>query len=101
MKNPNDPIGNRIRDITAGSVVPQPTAPPRIPNHMLRTKKVLLRTNIYLRILRGGQDHHRRRLVKVNNLLSVIQEVSQANKLLSAHIKGHDVQNVVREAYVP
>jgi len=25
MKNPNDPIGNRIRDLPAGGTVPQPT----------------------------------------------------------------------------
>jgi hypothetical protein len=29
MKNPNDPIGNRIRDLPASSAVPQQTAPLR------------------------------------------------------------------------
>jgi hypothetical protein len=28
MKNPNDPIGNRMRNLPAYSAVPQPTAPP-------------------------------------------------------------------------
>ena len=31
MKNPNDPIGNRIRNLPACSALPQPAAPPRIP----------------------------------------------------------------------
>ena len=31
MKNSNDTIGNRIRDLPACSAVPQPTAPPRGP----------------------------------------------------------------------
>jgi hypothetical protein len=29
--NPNDPIGNRIRDLSACSTVPQPAVPPRTP----------------------------------------------------------------------
>ena len=31
MKNSNDTIGNRTRDLPACSTVPQPTAPPRVP----------------------------------------------------------------------
>jgi hypothetical protein len=31
MKNSNDTIGNRTRDLPACSTVPQPTAPPRTP----------------------------------------------------------------------
>ena len=31
MKNSNDTIGNRTRDLPACSAVPQPTAPPRTP----------------------------------------------------------------------
>jgi len=31
MKNSNDTIGNRTRDLPACSAMPQPTAPPRIP----------------------------------------------------------------------
>jgi len=33
MKNFNDTIGNRTRDLPACSAVPQPTAPPRAPLH--------------------------------------------------------------------
>jgi len=33
MKNSNDIIGNRIRDLPACSAVPQPTALPRAPNY--------------------------------------------------------------------
>jgi len=32
MKNSNDTIGNRTRDLPACSAVPQPTALPRAPN---------------------------------------------------------------------
>jgi len=32
MKNSNDTIGNRTRDLPACSAVPQPTAPPRVPD---------------------------------------------------------------------
>ena len=32
MKNSNDAIGNRTRDLPACRAVPQPTAPPRAPN---------------------------------------------------------------------
>ena len=32
MKNSNDTIGNRTRDLPACSAVPQPTAPPRANN---------------------------------------------------------------------
>ena len=30
MKNSNDPIGNRTRDLPACNAVPQPTEPPRV-----------------------------------------------------------------------
>jgi len=32
MKNSNDTIGNRTRELPAYSAVPQPTAPPPIPD---------------------------------------------------------------------
>jgi hypothetical protein len=32
IKNSNNTIGNRSRDLRVGSAVPQPTAPPRAPN---------------------------------------------------------------------
>ena len=32
MKNSNDTIGDRTRDLLAYSAVPQPTAPPRAPS---------------------------------------------------------------------
>ena len=34
MKNSNDTIGNRTRDLSACSAEPQPTAPPRAPQHI-------------------------------------------------------------------
>jgi hypothetical protein len=37
----NDTIGNRTRELPACSTVPQPTAPPRIPRHMVIYLKYL------------------------------------------------------------
>jgi hypothetical protein len=39
MKNSNDKIGNRARDLTACSAVPQPTAPLRAPIRVSLTAK--------------------------------------------------------------
>ena len=51
MKNSNDTIGNRTRDLPACSVVPQPTAPLRAPviahwpdKSILITEKVIVQT---------------------------------------------------------
>ena len=38
MKNCNDTIGNRTRDLPACSAVPQPTAPPRAPTPTVRRR---------------------------------------------------------------
>jgi hypothetical protein len=40
MKNSNDTIGNRTRDLPAGRAVPQPTAPPRADGMLKETKIV-------------------------------------------------------------
>jgi len=37
MKNSNDTIGNRTRDLPACSALPQPTAPPRTPSSVKKT----------------------------------------------------------------
>ena len=41
LKNSSDTIGNRIRDLPAGSAVPQPTAAPRAPSMLVRYIKLL------------------------------------------------------------
>ena len=40
MKNSNDAIGNRTRDLAACSAVPEPTAPPGAPQTSLRSVKI-------------------------------------------------------------
>jgi hypothetical protein len=40
MKNPNDPIGNRIRDLPACSAVPQQTELPRNPVNLIGDREV-------------------------------------------------------------
>ena len=50
MKNCNDTIGNRTRDLPACSAVPQPTAPPRAPKtspQFSEIKKVDVQTEAY------------------------------------------------------
>jgi hypothetical protein len=54
MKNSNDTIGNRTRDLPACCAVPQPTAPPRSPMQkscflILQKVKVLLPTALSCR----------------------------------------------------
>ena len=41
MKNSNDTIGNRTRDLPACSAVPQPTAPPRAPVYGKRAGEII------------------------------------------------------------
>jgi hypothetical protein len=64
MKNSNDTIGNRTRDLLACSAVPQPTAPPRAPNSIVtdynlwvKTKREVIaeqdRTNAVLLVARA------------------------------------------------
>ena len=48
MKNSNNTIGNRTRDLPARSAVPQPTAPPRVPNdNKVSNEKALCLADIY------------------------------------------------------
>ena len=42
MKNSNDTIGNRTRDLPACSAVPQPTAPPRAQTLYLLTNDLFM-----------------------------------------------------------
>jgi hypothetical protein len=39
MKNSNDTIGNRTRDLSTCSAVAQPTAPPHAPNGKMAVEK--------------------------------------------------------------
>jgi hypothetical protein len=47
MKNSNDTIGNRTRDLPACSAVPEPTAPPRAQVHGINSVKIQY-TNVIL-----------------------------------------------------
>jgi len=44
MRNPNNKIGNRTRDLPTFSAVPQPTAPPRTPRKKLQVLLLILFT---------------------------------------------------------
>jgi len=62
MKNSNDTIGNRTRDLPACSAVPQPTAPPRAPYTLS-----LLYLIITQLIMRLECDRQYRKLTKTKN----------------------------------
>jgi len=47
MKNFNDTIGNRTRDLPACSAVPQPTAPPRTPSIYVLHVKIKVKQSRY------------------------------------------------------
>ena len=49
MKNSNDTIGNRTRDLPNCSAVPQPTAPPRTPRLLRHATLIFLRIVIHRR----------------------------------------------------
>jgi hypothetical protein len=48
MKNSSDTIGNRTRGLPTCSAVPQPTAPPRIPNIYGRLNKLNVSDNAWI-----------------------------------------------------
>jgi hypothetical protein len=50
MKNSNDTIGNRTRDLPACSAVPQPTAPPRAPRLQADVQEIVV---LFLAAVRG------------------------------------------------
>jgi hypothetical protein len=54
MKNSNDTIGNRNRDLPACSAMPQPTAPPGAPHFYVQFQKQTL--IFYLQTTRHGAD---------------------------------------------
>jgi len=58
MKNSNDTIGNRTRDLPACSAVPQPTAPPRVPDTTLHS---LFYLETALHVSGGTSTHHQER----------------------------------------
>jgi len=48
MKNSNDTIGNRARDLPACSAVPQPTAPPLAPKEHTYHHKITTELTLYV-----------------------------------------------------
>ena len=64
MKNSNDTIGNRTRDLLACSTVPQPTEPPRAPSSSLVLLFTVMCSDIFMYVtytsitqfLLGGPD---------------------------------------------
>jgi hypothetical protein len=57
MKNSNDIIGNRTRDLPASSAVPQPIAPPRGPKHVgnrnKQRRKIVHQDGFVYKIIQG------------------------------------------------
>ena len=66
MKNSNDTIGNRTRDLPICSAVPQPTAPPRAPTHRHMVMKLrmsgaisLIHPYVFMACTRASLTFHR------------------------------------------
>ena len=72
MKNSNDTIGNRTRDLLTCSTVPQPTAPPRSPfAEMVQTKfmcedKEGLRLDVFLIIANKHTEFSQKIIFKLH-----------------------------------
>ena len=96
MKNSNDNIGNRTRNLLTCSAVPQPTAPPRSPGFVIRRQRTDtitqtrrtergVRSVMFSRpMLRSVSKNGRRNLQ--NNLQSKVKCVSSLEKEESRNI---------------
>ena len=58
MKNSNDIMGDRTRDLPACSIVPQPTAPPRARVHSRATFKHSLAQRFYVVRMNNKKKKH-------------------------------------------
>ena len=69
MKNSNDTIRNRTRDLPACSVVPQPTVPPRTPYILWET---LNRSTINTRLIEAIKSLYKgsNSKIKIGNLIT-------------------------------
>ena len=54
MKNSNDNIGNRTRDVPACSAVPQPTSPPRAP--VVRVTSIKCRERVQMFVVSSSRN---------------------------------------------
>ena len=63
MKNSNDAIGNRTRDLPVCSAVPQSTAPPRstMDYHELFPKSMFLGPHKFVIFYYDSHNHHRQK----------------------------------------
>ena len=68
MKNSNDTIGNRTRDLPACSAVPQPTAPSRTPILLFMLCKIILSKNNI-----SVNEQHNKDVSPQNILLPILQ----------------------------
>ena len=84
MKNSNDTIGNRTRDLLGCSAAPQPTVPPRIDQNCGHVAGEELGFLLVCSTVTGG---HEKMLVHVSRLLttcdwaSIKEEVESLNNL--------------------
>ena len=79
MKNFNDTIGNRTRDLPACSAVPQPTAPPRAPIHReYRTENNETNSRMW-GVEFEGEPSSRAKRANVVNFCSVNMEMNRKN----------------------
>jgi len=91
MKNSNDAIGNRTRDLPARSAVPQPTAPPRAPS----TETLNLNMYNSMIILYANEE----KFVTIATICTQRQEhnIPQGNSLQLAMLISCDGRSVFSE----
>jgi hypothetical protein len=76
MKNSSDTIGNRTRNLPACTAVSQPSAPPRVPLHIVVMLNYdhLKNVYIYLRALATGSPTERRRSALFSIMIATLTE---------------------------
>jgi hypothetical protein len=82
MKNPNDAIGNRTRDLPACSAAPQPTAPPRAPLLWIMSEDIL-----YLSVVSPDVKMELLTTSEMSTIQSVIYKVQQSIKTTDSGMK--------------
>jgi hypothetical protein len=107
MKNSNDTIGNRTRDLPACSAVPQPTAPPRAPTVWV-TSQYPEQNNKYVRIFRSALQRRTLPVIcsKLRTFLIHAMNISQPRSTV-IYTKGSNwgddgkrCRGVAREYYI-
>jgi len=93
MKNSNDTIGNRTRDLPARSSMPQPTAPPRdagYPRLQTHTRNVIF---IAFPLLQSLRERASLRYTYIDCLVRVLHlRLVSSKRLVTRTLSSHEQQ---------